>query len=240
MKTWYLCTENDLKPQGQIDTETLHQLVEEGTIKNNDYVWRRGYARWRRVKQARSEFSDTHESSASQDSPTPQSHRYADFSNTPDSKERPSPGAPEGVGGWLLLFCIILTVVTPILLFFHALPGFGDEFGAVAEAYPGIGKAFWVETLGYAAVTCYGIWVGIMLWRRHPRGKTWAKNYLRVRLGLFIFLSLIIYSMMADVSGSVEYHFTSSLMTGVVMEFLFFALWFGYFSKSKRVTNTYD
>jgi hypothetical protein len=240
MNTWYWCTEDDLEPREPVDTETLQQLVEEGTIKSNDYVWRRGYAGWRRVHHVRSEFSGAHDRSASEDLPKVQQFRYADFSHIPDPTDRPYPGAPEGIGGWLLLFCIILTLVTPALFAYQALPGFSDEFATIAESYPAIGKAFWVETVAYAVITCYGLLIGIMLWRHHPSSKGWAKNYLRIRLGLYIFMSLILYILTSGLPGDVGNAFTGSLMTGVVMEFLFFALWFGYFSKSKRVANTYD
>lgn len=123
----------------------------------------------------------------------------------------------QSVGGWLLLFCIGTTIVSPVTVL-NALVSAGVEFN----------PAFLVP----AAMAIFGIVVGITVWTRSTMAIPMLRIYFLVLGGLTLLnLSfLVARSHQADIEVA---------MMAYVRTLIFVAIWAAYFHKSERVRATF-
>lgn len=125
-----------------------------------------------------------------------------------------------GVGGWLLLFCVGLTVISPIIV--------------VAEAVNSKDGLIIATDLGLAALYIY---TGVGLWRTKTNSFKWLKVCFVVNL---ILGALAILGSIWTQSGPLEDHFSSSNnLTAGIRAVIGVVIWWSYFAKSKRVKATY-
>jgi hypothetical protein len=129
-----------------------------------------------------------------------------------------------GVWGWLLFFCVILTVIRPLLL---AIDGFGGPWYLIL-----------LEWLG----AVFGVVVGISLWSRAEYALKLLRFYFGVAfafglLGLIASaIAFVIQGLKTETSGFV------GSMGGFLLalaRLTILALWFIYFRTSQRVKSTY-
>lgn len=128
---------------------------------------------------------------------------------------------PKGVGGWLLFYCVSLTILSPVylLLYFLVTP-----YRVVTiYLFIGILRGFW------------GIVVGIFLWMRRPVALFLLKGYfIYIAAGLLLNALEIVRAMMRTESWTLTGNrFAVLASTGITV------LWFLYFRRSVRVRNTY-
>ena len=131
----------------------------------------------------------------------------------------------KGVGGWLLLFVIILVFITPLYLLFDVIVN--PSFYSFSSGVYDLASLVWVF-----AVAIWSIVVGVSIWTRKEKAIIYAKEFLIVSLVLtivFTFLYLDLYT--AEEQGV--------LFTDVFRSLIFFGIWFSYLSASKRVKNTF-
>jgi hypothetical protein len=128
---------------------------------------------------------------------------------------------PNGIGGWLLFYCLTLTLLSPayLLLYFSMMP-----YRIVTiYLFIGILRGF------------LGIVVGIFLWMRRPVALFLLKVYfIYIAAGLSLTaletVRAIIRTKSSTLAGS---GFALLVSTGITI------LWFLYFRRSVRVKNTY-
>ena len=129
-------------------------------------------------------------------------------------------GDVSGVGGWLLVLCIVLSIINPIFNLIASISNLieGDIFSAIFRLCLG----------------GFSIYVGYCLWSIRPDAVHIAKIYLWIILilGAIIPLSL---SLLLSLGGGVR----SDVLERVVVSSITFAIWFTYLKLSKRVANTY-
>ena len=138
----------------------------------------------------------------------------------------------KGVGGWLLLFCLILTILGPLVrLGFLAF----SYFRAVhyRAQHPGLLLHVFLTTPVSLAIVAFGIYAGLGLWRIRPGAVTTAKYYLWFVLVANIFLSVL--GLLFVTTSAAKQNIVNSLVNATVG----FFLWYAYLTKSKRVANTY-
>jgi len=140
-----------------------------------------------------------------------------------------------GVKGWLLFFCISLTILSPILTSFILIASYG-AFLSLFHDYPVIRviAILCIPGLINIGITIFGIVAGVKLWTKKPNAVRITRAYLTTYLlfniygGLFFFiLELLAHS----VSGS----YLRQLIGSVI----YFFIWNSYFNKSKRVNVTF-
>lgn len=150
----------------------------------------------------------------------------------------PYPDAPEGVGGWLKLLVILLTVIGPLVsVLFHA-----AEIRKVEEMFPDIVNhpAFtryihfsWVILLICCAVS---IIAGYRLWKYLVRKSVSEAIIALWFIALFPVLAMFIYTWVT--TGNVWYALTG--IAGERWQFLIGTIiWHIYLRRSRRVKNTY-
>ena len=142
------------------------------------------------------------------------------------------------IGGWLLFFCVALTMLSPMTSVPHMVADWRYT-KPLFEDFPAIKTAMIWENTGAAIVLATGFIAGCIIWSGSPHGRLAAKTYLLVRLfGSFVF-NLIGIAQLSEVSPEVLSNVQDYATRMMFYEFIFFGIWWLYFLKSKRVRSTY-
>jgi hypothetical protein len=130
------------------------------------------------------------------------------------------PGEIRGVWGWLLFFCIILTVLGPI--------GFVSDIS---------GEHFFLSVL-LGLTTIFGVVVGINLWSVSERALGLLRGYFAVAavFGLLL-LAVTLFSAFARPEQSLFEALGRPIFR--VLKLAILAVWYAYFHSSRRVRSTY-
>lgn len=146
--------------------------------------------------------------------------------------------ALQGVGGWLTFFCVSLTILGPFWSLGQLTEAY-DKAKPAFDRFPALKSAVDFETWGSAAIIIYGFVVGCMIWSGSPSGRRLARQYLIIRLIGFIAVEAIAFSMISGVSPAALGAGASEGFGAILQSLLYFAIWWLYFKRSKRVRNTY-
>jgi hypothetical protein len=123
----------------------------------------------------------------------------------------------QGMGGWLLVFCIATTILNPVAI-----------LNALASAGAGFNPAILVP----AAMAIFGIVVGITVWTRSAMAIPMLRAYFLVLGGVALFnLSFLL---TRSLEGDNEF-----MMVANVRLLIFVTVWAAYFHKSERVRATF-
>jgi hypothetical protein len=135
-----------------------------------------------------------------------------------------TPGAPKpGVGGWLLVLCLLWLIGQPLNLAWAASSGLDSIVirGASAAAV----------LLARIAVTAFGIAAGIALLRRQPSAVTLATLALIASTAMYLFVLFTHYLPSNRMPGD-EFVYAAGTL-------VYCAGWIAYLSRSTRVRNTF-
>lgn len=122
----------------------------------------------------------------------------------------------QGVGGWLLFFCVSLTVINPLMI--------------LGEA--GNSKNPFVITVDLA-LTVFSIYTGITVWLLRPNSFKWLRVFFLVQLVLG---AMTLASSIPTGQSEAEYGSpSSSALTSGIRTVLAVSIWWCYFKKSERV-----
>ena len=125
-----------------------------------------------------------------------------------------------GVRGWLLWFCIVLTIINPLVL--------------AADAAKTRDVLAIAIDLGLASLFVY---TGISLWRIKPKSLDLVKLCFACQLGLAALLLITVVESKRRLMEP-DLSFNPSLEGGV-RTVAYVIIWWAYFKKSKRVRATY-
>ncbi len=120
-----------------------------------------------------------------------------------------------GVGGWLLVFCIVVTIIHPLI----------NLAEAVATPQPGV--IFLDLLLSAAAVT-----TGVSVWSKQSWAFTMVKAY---------FITMIVVAVLIFIGAATETNSQvqiDSFVTGIRV-LVWVGIWWSYFRRSKRVLATF-
>jgi hypothetical protein len=122
----------------------------------------------------------------------------------------------QGVGGWLAVFCVAITIISPL---------------GVLNVLASAGEQINPATLAVLAVAVFGIVVGITVWSKSAMAIPMLRIYFLVLGGLALFnlAFLLAASLAADNELTIVAH---------VRTLIFVAVWAAYFHKSERVRAT--
>lgn len=135
---------------------------------------------------------------------------------------------PSGVRGWLLFYCIALTILAPLSL----TPLY--VFYSVLHRYVYILRN--IEALLNITRIMYGFVVGIFLWARRPVALALLKIYFIAVAAETLLFTLEAVNQSLRIHSSV---FLGSRFSSLMISAGITLLWFIYFRKSVRVKNTY-
>lgn len=140
------------------------------------------------------------------------------------------------VGGWLLLLCVGLTVVSPILVTIGIVRGYlGDS--QHFDQFPRLRVVLLVDTALRIALTAYGVWVGLRLINVRPGAVRTAKRYFQVSLAYLVVAALLPF--VAGLPPEANPTLAIAVVQQTVPALIGVALWYAYLVRSKRVRATY-
>jgi hypothetical protein len=145
-----------------------------------------------------------------------------------------------GVGGWLLFFCIALTILAPIFSLIGITATLATSpSSAVLDRYPGLTADLWIEIVARLGLTGFSLYAGSGLWSIRPNAVDVAKNFLATNvLVAFIlpFIEVLVAGLPSEASGLM---FIEG-MKGFIPTLAGFLIWFNYLNRSVRVRVTYQ
>jgi len=208
---------------GPFTEEQTRGMISAGMISHDDLAWIEGAADWKPLSAV-----------LGISPPLPRIPRSASsvLAGQPLSK---SSDGPTGVGGWLVLFCVVLTILDPLNLLVQMV----SEWGRAFRIFSTIKYVFIWENVGLSAIVIYGFIVGCMIWSGSQRGRAIARRFLLYRLFGFIGVEVIAIQFMSDLPSEVLTARIGWMVRRLFGEGVHFAIWWFYFKKSKRVRNTY-
>jgi hypothetical protein len=127
---------------------------------------------------------------------------------------------PIGIGGWLLFFCISLTVLSPLNILMRTSAGWRLSSPNLLNDLAAL----------------YGAVVGTVLWLKQPISLMLLRIYFIIAAGVAVLAML---NLIATALRMHEPLFLMRGFTGALEYVGIMLLWFAYFRKSARVRNTY-
>lgn len=148
----------------------------------------------------------------------------------------PPPPAYQGVGGWLLLLCLGLTVFSPLL----TVAALATSFTASAAAFdrfPGLLVVVVVDTLLSVCLMAFSVYAGTGLWTIRPGAVAMAKRYLLFFLAYSAVAAVLPF--LAGLPAKANNAMLASVFKDTGRAIIYFAVWYSYLGKSSRVQATY-
>lgn len=153
-----------------------------------------------------------------------------------DKELESSEKVKKGVGGWLLLFIIYLTIGTPLVNF----PDILDLLDFIFSYQLSIGYIIFhtIEIISIIGLVFFSIYAGVSLWRVKPNAVKLAKILLTTALVYSVISTIIIYFVYPPIEPSLEEYFAAAI-SRIAIETVKFTILFSYLTKSKRVKATF-
>lgn len=214
---------------GPYPESQVRQMLTDGNISESDLAWTNGMAGWAPL----SSLLNLMPSAA-----TPPA-----IPDIPEYHPRPLPSGYAvqqytGVGGWLLVFCILSTIVAPLYAFANMYFNWQNSAEAFAE-FPAIRTGVIIENIAIGAVAIVGIGIGIALWVRAQNIRRIVRGYLIGRLVFFILVEVVVVAYIGTRSPQIVPFLAGAAVGACIREGVYFGIWFSYFTRSVRVQNTY-
>jgi hypothetical protein len=139
----------------------------------------------------------------------------------------------KGVRGWLLLFCLSMTVRPLIMVYTLAvqIPAFATQADPKA-----------ILLLYYClsiAIVCFGLYSALLLWTVNHRAPTVAKVYLFAFLIYWTLVALFTFLLPPGEQTTRLAAFFRILQKQLLAAVFYSLLWLTYLYRSERVANTY-
>jgi hypothetical protein len=133
----------------------------------------------------------------------------------------------KGLGGWLLLLCLILAVFNPLWLVLGLFnpKGLRTQFVDVLAA---------IDAVGFVLLNIGSLYAGLKLWRIRPGAVKTAKRYLLCTIGFVAFHMILTFMF-----GAQSARYKTEDYTETAKTIGFNAIWYLYLLRSRRVKNTY-
>jgi uncharacterized Zn finger protein (UPF0148 family) len=134
----------------------------------------------------------------------------------------------KGVGGWLALFILGLTVFSPILTAINLITEF-EQFGLVLTTV--------TDAVISVVVMCFGIYAGVSLLQIKPNAVRIAKRYL---IAYFIYSAvLFLLVVLGNAFAQANEKNSSQGIGSIGRAFGYVIVWYSYLEQSKRIAATY-
>lgn len=141
------------------------------------------------------------------------------------------------VGGWLLLLCVVLTIISPARALYNMITSYHDV-SPLFNQFPRLLPLIIIDYVLSATLMIFSINAGSALWNIKPKAVRTAKNYLFMHLGYTMIAAFIPFSV--GYPSSVNQVLISEVTGSTMQALFFFGIWYSYLSFSKRVKATYE
>ena len=149
----------------------------------------------------------------------------------------PDTSGRKGVRGWLLVFCLMLTVIGPLIsswLMAYKYVSLEPSF-AVSRS---LEVATFISIVIEACSVAFGVYAGIRLWSIRPGAVDTAKQALLIGLAANVVTTALLIA--TGPTSNAEGRLLHEVTMKLIPDFIFFAVCFAYLNKSSRVHVTYQ
>jgi hypothetical protein len=144
---------------------------------------------------------------------------------------------PRGVAGWLLLFCFGQVLFAPPQAF-QEIRQLWEQIGP--HPFPVIRQLAIIIAVVIVVVTAYGITGGILVWKGKSYGRTLARQYLIIRIGIVVLTCTLLTAWGYNAFGTAAaQRIVLAMVAPGSLEIATCLIWFAYFTYSRRVRNTF-
>ena len=154
----------------------------------------------------------------------------------PPSTSIPTEPQYKGVGGWLLLLCLGLIVFGPLITLGSLAAGY-RESSEYFDQFPGLLVIIVIDTFLSLGLMAFSVYAGIGLWRVRPGAVQMAKRFLLCFLGYLVVAAVLPF--MAGLPSAANEVMIVEVIKEMFRGVIYFAIWYTYLNKSKRVRDTY-
>ena len=220
--------------EGPYSPEQIHDMIARGAVTPVSLAWKEGMPDWAPLNTIIS--CDEVDNAIAPPLPPPIAHPAPQ-----PSVVAPAVAAtgPKGVGGWLLFFCVSLTILNPFFFLGCFAMFWAVDLQPMFDLFPNLKNAVICREIGSVALIIYGFIVGCMIWSGNPSGREIAKKYLLINLFGAIGIEFIVVVIRGDMPAQVAQLFEGNALRAIFSHSVGFLVWWFYFKKSKRVRNTY-
>jgi hypothetical protein len=164
--------------------------------------------------------------------------------NSPIDQAAPPPLSPaasvepryKGVGGWLLLLCLGLTVFSPLITLVSLATSYSVS-SQYFDRFHGLLVITVVDTLLSAGLMVFSVYAGVGLWSIRPGAVRTAKRYLLWFLGYHAVAAILPFT--AGLPSAANDAMIAQVLKDTVKGVVYFAIWYSYLNRSERVRATY-
>ncbi len=224
------------KQEGPYTTEEIQQMLESGSIAPITLAWADGMPDWAPLSTVLALAPPP--TPAAAPAPTQTLTASEPFYTPTPAQPMPVPLGPTGVGGWLLLFCVGLTVLGPLFFINQTTEAWKGAEAAFSH-FPSLKTGVIVENTGLALIQVCSVVVGLILWGARSGGRALAMRFLIFRISAFGGVELITLLVLGDLPTDVLTAVLGGIVGSASKEAFYCTVWWFYFKKSKRVRNTY-
>ena len=143
---------------------------------------------------------------------------------------------PRGVGGWLLVFCVILTILIPLFKLPSLFSTYRDA-SRLFESFPRLYFIVLLNTVLGVGLIIFSIYAGVSLWQKNSKGPVIAKRYLFVYL-VYAFFSNGLLFLAGLPTEAIEAVLREAFLN-IFNSAIFAGIWYAYLERSIRVKNTF-
>lgn len=142
----------------------------------------------------------------------------------------------QSVGGWLLLLCLALTIISPLRSLYNLVTAYSETLPFFDE-FPGLEVLLYLDGGLSIILMILSIRAGIALWTIKPGAVKMAKNYLLIFLGYSVIA--IFLPFLAGLPPEANEAMIPEVVKGAFQSLIYFGVWYSYLNVSKRVKATY-
>lgn len=139
-------------------------------------------------------------------------------------------------GGWLLLLCIALTIAGPASTAYTLVTAARDASPYFAQ-FPGLRTVTIVDAVLSMGLMAFSVYAGLLLWRVRPGALRIARLYFLAFLGYHVIAAALPF--MAGLPAEANPAMISVVGWSTARSAVYFAVWYTYLARSKRVAETY-
>jgi hypothetical protein len=141
----------------------------------------------------------------------------------------------KGVGGWLLLLCLSLTIFRPLFTLISLVSALNTA-SLLSTQFPSFFTFVVIDTILSLGLMCFSIYAGVALWTVKSGAVKIAKTYLLVFLAYAVIENFLLFTVGLPSQSDIV---LQEGIKQIVRSAVYFAVWYAYLNKSERVKATY-
>ena len=142
----------------------------------------------------------------------------------------------KGVGGWLLLLCLTLTIFRPLFTLIGLVSALNTA-SLLSTQFPSFFTFVVIDTILSVGLMCFSIYAGVALWTVKSGAVKIAKTYLLVFIAYAVIENFLLFTVGLPSQSDIV---LEEGIKQIIRSAAYFFVWYAYLTKSERVKATYS